>query len=69
MFMPPWLDWLDWLKWDCIGAGVVGKILGLWFRAVVTLAMRILHLFLPDRPSRHKTLQTGYRKASRTRAI
>lgn len=30
-FMPPWLDWLDWLKWDCIGAGALGKILGVWF--------------------------------------
>ena len=29
--MPPWLDWLDWLKLDCIGAGVLGKILGVWF--------------------------------------
>ena len=35
-FMRPWLDWLDWLKWDCIGAGIVGRILGLWFRVCVS---------------------------------
>jgi hypothetical protein len=35
--MQPWLDWLDWLKWDCIGAGIVGRILGLWFRVCVSL--------------------------------
>jgi hypothetical protein len=34
--MPPWLDWLDWLKWDCIGAGIIGRILGLWSRFCVS---------------------------------
>jgi hypothetical protein len=40
--MPPWLDWLDWLKWDCIGAEVIGKILGLWFRACAAVASKLL---------------------------
>src|SRR6266498_111421 len=39
--MRPWLDWLDWLKWDCIGAGIVGKILGLWFRVCVSAITRL----------------------------
>lgn len=40
--MRPWLDWLDWLKWDCIGAGIVGRILGLWFRVCVSAFKRLL---------------------------
>jgi len=44
--MPPWLDWLDWLKWDSIGAGVIGKILGLWLRL---LAFLVRVLFDPFR--------------------
>lgn len=48
--MPPWLDWLDWLKWDSIGAGVIGKILGLWFRACATVVKGILHPFLSSEP-------------------
>lgn len=39
--MRPWLEWLDWLKWDCIGAGIVGKILGLWFRVCVSAITRL----------------------------
>jgi len=39
--MPPWLDWLDWLKWDCIGAGIIGRILGLWFRVCVSVIRRL----------------------------
>ena len=46
--MPPWLDWLDWLKWDCVGAGIVGRILGLWFRVCVS-AIRSLFQFLHQR--------------------
>ena len=48
--MQPWLDWLDWLKWDSIGAGVVGKILGLWFRACAMLARTLLRLVFGRRP-------------------
>jgi len=44
--MPPWMDWLDWLKWDSIGAGVIGKILGLWFRTCAAVVKEILQLFL-----------------------
>ncbi len=39
--MPPWLDWLDWLKWDCVGAGIVGRIIGLWFRICVSVIRRL----------------------------
>src|SRR5437868_1702506 len=39
--MPPWLDWLDWLKWDCVGAGIVGRIIGLWFRLCVSVISRL----------------------------
>ena len=39
-FMPPWLDWLDWLKWDCIGAGALGKILGVWFGFCVSIVRK-----------------------------
>jgi hypothetical protein len=42
--MPPWLDWLDWLKWDCIGAGIIGKILGLWFRFCVSAIRGLFRL-------------------------
>ena len=45
--MPPWLDWLDWLKWDCIGAGIIGKILGLWFRGCATIVRKIFGILLP----------------------
>ena len=44
--MPPWLDWLDWLKWDCIGAGVLGKILGVWFRFCVSIVRKLFHWIL-----------------------
>ena len=50
-FMRPWLDWLDWLKWDCIGAGIVGRILGLWFRVCVSAirgSFRFVHGHLRD---------------------
>lgn len=48
--MPPWLDWLDWLKWDSLGAGVIGKVLGLWFRACATVVKGIWQLFLSRGP-------------------
>ena len=44
--MPPWLDWLDWLKWDSIGAGIVGRILGLWFRVCVSVIRRLFRFVL-----------------------
>jgi len=47
-FMRPWLDWLDWLKWDCIGAGIIGRILGLWFRVCVSV-IRVLFRFVHGR--------------------
>jgi len=46
--MRPWLDWLDWLKWDCLGAGIVGRILGLWFRVCVSATKRLFR-FVPGR--------------------
>jgi hypothetical protein len=39
--MPPWLDWLDWLKWDYIGAGALGKIIGVWFRFCVSIVLKL----------------------------
>jgi hypothetical protein len=39
--MPPWLDWLDWLKWDCIGAGALGKVLGLWFGLCISIVRKL----------------------------
>ena len=39
--MPPWLNWLDWLKWDCVGAGIIGKVLGLWFSCCVSVPRSI----------------------------
>ena len=39
--MPPWLDWLDWLKWDCIGAGALGKTLGVWFGFCISIIRRL----------------------------
>ena len=39
--MPPLLDWLDWLKWDCVGAGIVGRIIGLWFKICVSLVRKL----------------------------
>lgn len=47
--MPPWLDWLDWLKWDCIGASVIGKLLGLWFRACATVTRKFFQFVLGSR--------------------
>jgi hypothetical protein len=44
--MPPWLDWLDWLKWDCIGTGIIGKTLGLWFRFCVSAIRGLFRLTL-----------------------
>ena len=46
--MPPWLDWLDWLKWDCVGAGIVGRILGLWFRVCVSAIRKIVSVPAPN---------------------
>jgi hypothetical protein len=39
--MPPSLDWLDWLKWDCIGAGALGKILGVWFGFCISIVRKL----------------------------
>lgn len=50
-FMRPWLDWLDWLTWDCTGTGIVGRILGLWFRVCVSAirgSFRFVHGHLRD---------------------
>lgn len=46
--MPPWLDWLDWLKWDCIGAGIIGKILGVWFSFCVSTIRKLFRFLLRD---------------------
>jgi len=48
-FMPPWLDWLDWLKWDSIGAGIVGKLLGLWFRACLSVVKELFRFMVGGR--------------------
>ncbi len=45
-FMPPWLDWLDWLEWDSIGAGILGKVLGLWFGFCVSLPSVLSLIFV-----------------------
>ena len=69
-FMRPWLDWLDWLKWDCIGAGIVGRILGLWFRVCVSAirgSFRFVHGHLRDFPadtSNHRDFETANRQLS-----
>jgi hypothetical protein len=44
--MPPWLDWLDWLKWDCIGAGSLGKILGVWFGFCISIVRKLFRWML-----------------------
>lgn len=51
--MPPWLDWLDWLKWDCIGAGALGKILGVWFGFCMSIVRKLFRwiLSVSERPS------------------
>ena len=69
-FMRPWLDWLDWLKWDCIGAGIVGRILGLWFRVCVSVIrglFRFVHRRLLDFAayiSKHSDFETPNRQLS-----
>jgi len=76
--MPPWLDWLDWLKWDSIGAGVIGKIVVLWFCASITVVKQVLKLLIRNRRSDRtirtnvidqSTLGTGHTRSSRTKAI
>ncbi len=68
--MRPWLDWLDWLKWDCIGAGIVGRILGLWFRVCVSAirgSFRFVHGHLGDFAadiSNHSDFETANRQLS-----
>lgn len=69
--MPPWLDWLDWLKWDCIGAGALGKILGVWFGFCISIVRRFFRWTLTvfkrrtwatDRlqlPRQHQPIQTS----------
>ena len=49
--MPPWLDWLDWLKWDSIGAGVIGRILGLWFSVCVSAIRKLFRIVLGQQRS------------------
>jgi hypothetical protein len=44
--MPPWSDWLDWLKWDSIGAGVIGRVLGLWFGVCVSAIRTLVRIVL-----------------------
>jgi hypothetical protein len=69
-FMRPWLDWLDWLKWDCIGAGIIGRILGLWFRVCVSVIrglFRFAHGRLRDLVayiSNHSDFETPDRQLS-----
>lgn len=69
-FMRPWLDWLDWLKWDCIGAGIVGRILGLWFRVCVSAirgSFRFVHGHLGHFAadiSNHSDFETANRQLS-----
>ena len=58
--MPPWLDWLDWLKWDCIGAGTLGKILGVWFGFFISLFRKLLRWTL-------STVKTATLWTSKTR--
>jgi hypothetical protein len=68
--MRPWLDWLDWLKWDCIGAGIVGRILGLWFRVCVSAireSFRFVHGYMRDFSvdiSNHSDFETANRQLS-----
>ena len=60
--MPPWLDWLDWLdwlKWDFIGAGIIGRILGQWFKVCVSAARMLFgDLLWPLRVIGHTTKAT-----------
>jgi hypothetical protein len=44
--MSPWSDWLDWLKWDCIGAGIIGRILGQWFKVCVSTTRMLFVIVL-----------------------
>lgn len=59
-FMPPWLDWLDWLKWDCIGAGALGKMLGVWFGFCISIVRRFFRWTLTV----IKSLDLGNRQGS-----
>jgi hypothetical protein len=55
--MPPWLDWLDWLdwlEWDSIGAGILGKVLGLWFGFCVSLPRKLVALVVRNEERRPK---------------
>ena len=52
--MPPWLDWLDWLEWDSIGAGILGKVLGLWFGFCVSLPRKLVALVVHNEQGRRK---------------
>lgn len=52
--MPPWLDWLDWLEWDSIGAGILGKILGLWFGFCVSLPRNLVALVVRNEQGRRR---------------
>jgi len=52
--MPPSSDWPDWLWWDCIGAGILGRILGLWFGFCVSLPRKLVGLVVSNEEGRHK---------------
>jgi hypothetical protein len=50
--MPPSSDWPDWLWWDCIGAGILGRILGQWFGFCVSLPREIVALVVRNEETR-----------------
>jgi hypothetical protein len=52
--MPQSSDWPDWLWWDVIGAGILGRILGLWFGFCVSLPRRLVALVVRNEKGRSK---------------
>lgn len=52
--MPPSSDWPDWFWWDCIGAGILGRILGLWFGFCVSLPKKLVALVVRNEERRRK---------------
>ena len=52
--MPPSSDWPDWLWWDWIGAGILGKIVGLWFGFCVSLPRKLVALVVRNEQGRRK---------------
>jgi hypothetical protein len=53
-FMPRSSDWPDWLWWDCIGAGILGRVLGLWFGFCVSLPTKLFALVARNEERRPK---------------